>query len=172
MMNIAKTKIAAYLTAIFLIGCVAGGFAAAAFFNKRPSHPGLSNLSEKKMAWMITALSLTEEQVIRIEPIVAEVADEIRTIRRDSTAEFARLYGELEERVEKELTPEQREIFRKIQDDRRQRAERMLRQHRKDSDSKGGGHWRGARDGPPPDAPPPLDPPPPPEPPTPSPEGG
>lgn len=169
MMNVAKTKIAAYLLAIFLIGCVAGGFAASAFFNKRPGPPGLSDLSERQMGRMITELSLTEEQVARIEPIVKEVVEQIRTVRRDSMAEFARLYGEMTERVETELTPEQKEVFRQIQNERKQRAERMLKQHRQDGEGQGGGRrqgggWGAAHDGPRPERPPPGEEPPPPPP--------
>lgn len=177
MMNVAKTKIAAYLLAIFLIGCVAGGFAASAFSKKRPGPPPMSDLSERQMVRMVKELSLTEEQVTRIEPIVREVVGEIRTVRRDSMAEFARLYGELTERVETELTPEQMVIFRRKQDEKRQRAERMLKQHRQDGDGQGGGHrqsggW-GPRDGPRPEPPPSVeDPPPPPPEEDPPPEGG
>ncbi len=158
MINGEKTKIAVYLLAIFLIGGIAGGFATSAFLKKGPRPPGVVSLSERQMARMVTELSLTDDQVSRIEPIVAEVADEIRTIRCDSMAEFARLYGELTERVIEELTPEQARIFRKIQAERQARAERMLRQHRSEGDGKGPGHMQGGwreHGGPPPGPPPP-----------------
>lgn len=177
MMNVAKTKVAAYLLAIFLIGCVAGGFAASAFSKKHPGPPPMSDLSERKMVRMIKDLSLTEEQVARIEPIVRDVVEQIRTVRRDSMADFARLYGELTERVVSELTPEQTVIFRRKQDEKRQRAERMLKQHRQDGEGQSGGHRQGEgwgpRDGPRPEPPPSVeDPPPPPPEEEPPPEGG
>lgn len=166
MMNVAKTKIAVYLLAIFLIGCVAGGFVTSSFSKKRPGPPPMSDLSERQMGRMIKELSLTDEQVARIEPIVREVIEQIRTVRRDSMVEFARLYGEMTERVETELTPEQTSIFRRMQDEKRKRAERMLKQHRQDGGGQGegrrqGGGWQ-SRDGPRPEPPPPGEEPPPP----------
>lgn len=158
MSNGHKAKITATLIAIFAAGAIAGGFAVSAFSDRgRP--PVLGNLSERQMSRMASELELTDDQIARIQPIVEDISEEIRSVRRKSMTEFVRLYNEMEKRVIAELTPEQAEIFKERQEIRRRRAEEMLKQRRMDGERRGPGRMGGPgpRHGPPPDRPPPLE---------------
>jgi Spy/CpxP family protein refolding chaperone len=158
-----KAKITITLIAIFVAGALAGGFVVSAF-SSRGRPPSIGNLSERQMSRMASKLELTEEQIARIHPIIDEISEEIRSVRHESMAEFARLYKEMEKRVIAELTPEQTEKFNAYQEERRQRAEKMLKQRRMDGERRGPHGMddnRDPRDRPLPDPPP--DPPPPPQ---------
>ena len=157
-----KTKITLTLIAIFVAGALAGGFVVSAF-SSRGRPPSFGNLSERQMNRMAGALELTETQIARIQPIIDEISEEIRSVRQESVAEFAGLYKEMEKRVIAELTPEQVETFMAHQEERRKRAEKMLKQRRMDGGRRGPHGTDGnrdPRDRPLPDTPP--DPPPPP----------
>ena len=155
-----KFKITVYLVAIFLIGCITGGFATSAFRGP-PRSPMLGNMAGRQMDRMKEELTLSQEQVERIEPILMEINEAALAVRRSSMAEFARIYSEMSERVEAELTPEQVEIFRVRQEERRLRAE-SIRRGKKVIKGPGGpdGGWH-ERNGPPPPKGPEGDPPPP-----------
>lgn len=147
MISSERLKITIYLVAIFLIGGVAGGFVALAW-KGRPGPPSIANVTERQMHRLTEELSLTEDQVERIRPILATISDEIRAVRRESMAEFARIYGEMVTQVEAELTPEQATLFRIREEERRQRADGMLnRRHQEFMDRKGPGTGPGPRDG-------------------------
>ena len=152
-----KAKITITLIAIFVAGAIAGGFARSAFSGHGRS-PAFGNLTDRQMTRMVKDLGLTDDQITRIRPMVEEISEEIRSVRRESMAEFARLYDEMTKRVASELTAEQTEIFKARQDERRRRAERMRNQRRMDGDRRGprrmeGDH--GKRHPSPPDRPPP-----------------
>ncbi|RKX35398.1 MAG: hypothetical protein DRP71_03815 [Verrucomicrobia bacterium] len=124
-----KAKVTIILIAIFLAGAIAGGFVVSSFTSRgRP--PGFGNLSERQLNRMTGVLELTEDQIARIKPIVEEVSENVRSVRHESMAEFARIYNDMEKRVIAELTPEQTEIFEAHQKERRHRAENMLKQRR------------------------------------------
>ena len=147
MITTERLKITIYLVALFLVGGVAGGFIALAW-KGRPGPPSMSNVTERQMNRMIGELSLTEAQVERIRPILAGISEEIRGVRRESMAEFARIYGEMVKQVEAELTPEQAARFRVLEEERRQRADSMLkRRHQDHLDRKGPGPGPGPREG-------------------------
>jgi Spy/CpxP family protein refolding chaperone len=152
-----KAKITFTLIAIFVAGALAGGFVVSAF-SSRGRPPGFGNLSERQMSRMASELELTEAQIARIQPIIDDISEEIRSVRQESMAEFARLYKDMEKRVIAELTPEQTELFKARQEERRHRAEKMLKQRRMDGERRGPHGMednRDPRDGPPPDPPPP-----------------
>ena len=156
-----KAKITLTLIAIFVAGALAGGFVVSAF-SSRGSPPAFGNLSERKMSRLAGELELTEAQIARIKPIIDEVSEEIRSVRHETMAEFARLYKDMEKRVIAELTPEQTEKFKAHQEAHRNRAEKMLKQRRMDGERRGPRGMednRGPSDGllpdPPPDPPPP-----------------
>ena len=60
-----KFKITVYLVAIFLIGCITGGFATSAFRGP-PRSPMLGNMAGRQMDRMKEELTLSQEQVERI----------------------------------------------------------------------------------------------------------
>jgi Spy/CpxP family protein refolding chaperone len=155
-----KAKITVTLIAIFLAGALAGGFFVSAF-SSRGRPPSFGNLSERQMSRMTSILELSEAQIARIHPIIDDISEQIRSIRQESMAEFAGLYKEMEKRVIAELTPEQIEKFNAYQEERRQRAEKMLKRRRMDGERRGPRGMDGdLKDRPLPDPPP--DPPPPP----------
>ncbi|MEZ5275919.1 MAG: hypothetical protein R3F07_06030 [Opitutaceae bacterium] len=161
-----KFKITLYLVAIFLVGCVAGGFAALAL-KRPPGPPNITNLTDRQMQRMTSELALSEEQAEAIRPIVAQISEEIRVVRRESMAQFARIYDEMVQRIEAELTPEQAALFRVREKERRERANSMMiRRHKDGMDRKGSGPgprdggWRRGEGTPPPEPPPLPEPPP------------
>lgn len=146
-----KAKVTITLIAIFLAGAIAGGFVVSAVSDRgRP--PGFGNLTERQLNRIAGVLELTEDQIARIKPIVEEVSENVRSVRHESMAEFARIYNDMEKRVIAELTPEQTEIFKAHQKERRHRAENMLKQRRMDGEHRGPGRVDGSgpRRGPPP----------------------
>ena len=156
MSNERKAKITITLIASCVTGAIAGGFAVSAF-SSRGRPPSFGNLSERQMSRMASELELTEAQIVRIQPIIDDISQQIRSVRHESLAELASLYKDMKERVIAELTPEQAEIFRARQEARSNRAEKMLKQRRMDGERRGPGRMDGVgpRSGPPPDPPPP-----------------
>ena len=144
-----KAKISITLIAIFVAGAIAGGFGVSSF-SSRGRPPALGNLSERQMSRMVSELALTEDQIARIQPIIDNISEEIRSVRHESMAEFARLYKDMEKRVIAELTSEQTDKFKARQEERRHRAENMLKQRRMDGERRGPRGMednRGPRDG-------------------------
>jgi hypothetical protein len=153
-----KAKITITLIAIFVTGVIAGGFA-----KSRGHRPAFGNLTDRQMTQMIKELELTDDQIARIQPIVEDISEDIRLMRLETRANLARLYHGMTQQVVSELTAEQTDIFKARQDERRRRAEHMLKQRRMDEDRRGPHQLKGSHEegnGPSPDHPSPDHPPP------------
>lgn len=79
------------------------------------ARPGAGGDAEKRLAAMQEKLGLSETQVAKLKPILAEEAPKLRAVREDQTStpeEKRALVKASMERIASELTPEQREKMR------------------------------------------------------------
>ena len=125
MMCGSRWKIALTLTGIFLAGGVAGGFAGYAWSRNDP-RPRISpdQYTERYLQRMITDVKLTSEQVECLRPMMEEFSEKLSVMRQKAFAEARAVLRDMDRRIESDLTPEQRELYRQMQEHDRAMRER------------------------------------------------
>ncbi len=117
-----RWKIALALTGIFLAGGVAGGIGGYALSHREP-RPRMSPdaYTERYLQRMIADVKLTGEQVECLRPMMEEFSEKLSVMRQRAFAETRGVLKEMDRRIEADLTPEQRELYRQMQErDRKQ----------------------------------------------------
>jgi Spy/CpxP family protein refolding chaperone len=133
MMNNGKLKVVLYLSAIFLVGGVVGGFVANKFV-KQPFQRGpmdIDKLTDRQMRHMARELELTPEQVENIRPIIENISNKVREVRRENFLKLTKLHEERDERMSAELTPEQQIKMKQMEERQRKRVKRYFSGERK-----------------------------------------
>lgn len=103
------------LLAIFIAGMGTGGFLAIAGIIKIVKHQAKPEVwLDARMAEMDHKLKLTPEQKAKIRPLLEGVVDQFHGIVNQGFADFLIVIGEAHDKVNAELTPEQREEWSKM----------------------------------------------------------
>ena len=128
-------KVVLSFACIFLAGVVAGGFTSLRFQKSFVENRVRSEqFAFVQMKRLTEALSLTEEQVEKIKPVVETTGDELKRLRRDTAAAFQRM----EAGILRELTGDQQVTFEEMQ--------RRFRERVRTSGSSSRDHERSAHD--------------------------
>ncbi|HEX8722739.1 MAG TPA: periplasmic heavy metal sensor [Pyrinomonadaceae bacterium] len=107
---------------IFLLGFAAGALAPAAYrgwVRERGGgggRDGFERMSER--------LKLTPEQRAQVQQIFGETRTQLEALRRESEPRFEEIRRQADERLQKALTPEQWEQFRREREENRHRGRR------------------------------------------------
>jgi Spy/CpxP family protein refolding chaperone len=109
---------------IFVLGFAAGALAPSAYrawVRDRP--PGGGRIEQ-----MSRRLNLSAEQEAQVRQIFGETRTQLEALRKESEPRFAEIRRQADERLQKVLTPEQWERFRREQEENRLRRGRRGRQ--------------------------------------------
>lgn len=111
-----RWKIGLTLAGIFVAGGVAGGFAGYAWSHSDP-RPRMSpdQYTERYLQRMITDVKLTNEQVECLRPMMEEFSEKLSIMRQKAFAEARGVLRDMDRRIEQDLTPEQRSLYRDMQ---------------------------------------------------------
>jgi hypothetical protein len=114
MMRAGAFKAGLAMAGIFLAGLAAGGFAGVAWYksNTFPPRMTVQEYAARQLERMTKDLHLTEEQLVRVRPMVEEFSAQLRDARRRAMGEASDLWRAFNGRLEAELTPEQIKIHR------------------------------------------------------------
>ena len=108
MNNLSKWKIIACLAAIFLVGAATGAVTAVGVAKKvMEKRLRLENLDANVMELLRARLQLTTEQTARIRPLVDLACREYKALHRQSLQRVAEIIHASNQRIARELTPEQ-----------------------------------------------------------------
>ena len=121
----AKWKIILAMLGIFVAGAATGAFVALGTVKKMAERRGLNQLpapwSPQQLRRLAEALSLTDEQLKKIRPIVRRNMEDMGRLRQFTAGEMRRNLERLEREISAELTPEQQDKFREMQEMMRKR---------------------------------------------------
>lgn len=122
-----RWKIALTLTGIFLAGAAAGGIGGYALA-PRETRPRMSPdaYTERYLQRMITDVKLTTEQVECLRPMMEEFSEKLSVMRQKAFGEARKVLAEMDRRVEADLTPEQRALYREMQARDREKWEKRF----------------------------------------------
>jgi len=123
MIGAGSVKTVLAMAGIFLAGSVAGGFVSVAWVRttSMPQWGTVDQFADRHLGKMIKDLGLTEEQVSRVKPIVKEMAEQLRPVRRRALDDAREIFGNMYSRIEAELTPEQVKLLRTSLEEKRSR---------------------------------------------------
>lgn len=99
------------LVGIFLAGAIVGGVATRAWICRKAPRPSAQEIAERHLQRLVDELALTPAQVERIRPVIGAFEAEIREARQRAFTGIREIIREMNERIEAELTPAQREAF-------------------------------------------------------------
>ncbi|MBE2214446.1 MAG: hypothetical protein IAE82_11290 [Opitutaceae bacterium] len=112
-----RWKIALALAGIFVAGAAAGGIAGYTFAPRDPR--GLmrpTDYTERYLQRMVTEVKLTSEQVECLRPMMEDFSEKLSVMRQKAFAEARDVVREIDRRIESDLTPEQRELYRQMKE--------------------------------------------------------
>ena len=122
----ANWKVILAMSGIFVAGAATGAFVTLGAVKKMAERRGLTQLpapwSPHQMRRMAEALRLTEEQLERIRPIVRRNMEDMGRLRQFTATEMRRNMERMEREISAELTPEQQDKFREMQEMMRRRV--------------------------------------------------
>ncbi|MEK7676159.1 MAG: hypothetical protein AAB676_10050 [Verrucomicrobiota bacterium] len=123
-----KGKAALYLAAVFVAGLIAGAMAGFALARRwPPPPPSPERMAEHIRARLTSDLRLTETQTQQISPVVDELVRQMGAEHERTVERMVQIIRTSHQRMEPFLTPEQREKFRRIQQEREQAFRRAAR---------------------------------------------
>ncbi|RFC41655.1 MAG: hypothetical protein DVB23_003365 [Verrucomicrobia bacterium] len=118
-------RIVACLTALFLLGGVCG-YATSGRLDPRPSYPRSTQWAERwmeqRMVEDFQRIGATPEQQDELRPIYGRLLAEFNAIQEESAQKVSDSFKRHGRDVWMKLTPEQREEFQKVNQERRNRA--------------------------------------------------
>ena len=116
MNRFSRSTILLSLTGIFLVGAVTGGVTALGLVRtKTEKHLKMENLEASIMEWAKTRLTLTPDQVVRIQPLVDLACAEYRAEQGKTMGRVIEIIRASNRRVSAELTPAQVERLEKLE---------------------------------------------------------
>lgn len=121
MNRLTKRRVALYLAFIFLAGAVSGGILMRTVGTERPPRrgpPSVGKMCDHVRKRFQERLALTPEQMRKIDPIIERMGEELRAIHERSTAEVESVIQRTNAEIARELTPEQRIQFEKMEQER------------------------------------------------------
>lgn len=130
---------ALYLSLVFVAGG-AFGFAANEFYSTKIAEakaPGKVTTAHEYRLKLIQDLdrdlALDDDQVSEIMLILDDVGERYHAVRDAMEPEFEAIRQERADRISAVLTPDQREVYGKIVEERKRRREEKKRKHREES---------------------------------------
>ena len=112
-------KIALLLVAVIAVSGTAGALMGVCYTKKAlqkrrdPTH-----WHDTAMRYLETKLKLTPEQKEKVELALDQAVDKLKVTRVETIAATTKTIDEFSAQIEKELTPEQKEIFAKIKEEK------------------------------------------------------
>jgi hypothetical protein len=125
-------KFLAYLAMIFVAGGAAGTALTLKNTREREAHPPtVEKVCNRLQDRLVSKLSLTDEQVKKLQPIFDETAQELHAIHARAIRDTDQIIRKAHQRISPELSPEQKS---KLEQFDRERHE-WLRRHLKDRET-------------------------------------
>lgn len=122
----ANWKVILAMSGIFVAGAATGTFVTLGAVKTMAERRGLAQppapWSPQQMRRLAEALSLTDEQLARIRPIVRRNMEDMGRLRQFTATEMRRNLERMEREISAELTPEQQGKFREMQEMMRRRV--------------------------------------------------
>jgi len=124
-------KVTASFIGVFIIGVVVGWLNAtnlantkfAGFLNRTNDPVSMVNRINQKY---ITEYQLTPEEQARIAPLTKEMAQHLYQLRHQFGTDIIATLDEYHQKVAEQMTPEQREVYAKANEDRKNRMVSLL----------------------------------------------
>jgi uncharacterized membrane protein YqiK len=129
MNHLTTSKIAAYLAIIFIAGGATG--AVITLKNARAQEtqaPSMEKACNRFQDRLISKLGLTEEQVIKLQPVFEETAQELRFVHSKAVCEADQIIRSAHHKIAKELTPEQKVTLDQFEAERKEWLDRRFKQ--------------------------------------------
>jgi Spy/CpxP family protein refolding chaperone len=121
MTPLSKWKVAVYLAAIFLAGTISGWMAATTLARYTASNPPHPRQIAGTFKDRTRALHLDSEQQKKIDAIAERSAAELSIVNEENIRRIKQCFSNRHAQVSALLTPEQRQQFERIEQERRQR---------------------------------------------------
>lgn len=133
-MNTGKPwKLVLLLAGIFLAGGVVGGALTLHFAREfAPRRAAPEQWGPARLKMLAHRLELTPAQIEQLRPIVRRHMADLDFVRQDGMRDTRRVLMRMEQDISAALTPEQREKFRELNAERRERNRRAMEQRRMD----------------------------------------
>jgi len=117
------------VVAIFLAGVVTGSVNSIGLGARRAEDRlRVDNLRSTLMDILKSELELTPEQVARIEPLVSQACEQYRALTLETVQRVAQLVQAANERIARELTPEQATRLKRLEEERQALVRKKLDQ--------------------------------------------
>jgi Spy/CpxP family protein refolding chaperone len=117
-----KWRVRLVAVAIFLLGILTGALALNLYHARYGGPEGRGRGQEIfRFRNLDERLSLTPDQATEVEKIFDDARDQLRELRRQSAPKFDEIRGQVDERLQKVLTPEQWGRFQQMRDEMRGR---------------------------------------------------
>jgi len=137
MMRPGSGKAVFAMTGIFLAGAVTGAVGGAAWSKHHAARLSAQEFVDRQLKRRVDQLELSPDQVARIKPIMKEHEETIRLTRRKCFNEIGHVFRNMNLEIEGALDDAQREKFRMIQAEERERYERHIQSRsRREGDDK------------------------------------
>jgi len=124
-------KIAAAFIGVFLIGTVVGALVMMDYTDKRlsrffnnTSDPG--SMATRINQKYITDYQLTSDEQTRIAPLIKEMTQQLYQERRQFGTEVIGTLDEYHQKISEQMTPEQREVYSKVNEERKKGLSSLL----------------------------------------------
>lgn len=116
-------------TVIFILGIAAGALALNAYRAWRG--PGGPSRGQDRFEQLVRELQLNDEQQTQVKEIFGDTREQLESLRKESEPRVKEIRRQADERMQKTLTAEQWQKFRKLMDERA--ARRRDREDRGDA---------------------------------------
>ena len=122
-----RIRLIVIILAAFVLGNDSGAFVGARFQEERhEQRDKVDNLHDNIMALLVKKLKLSPEQTADVESLVGNACGEIRGVYKDGADDIETIIRKYHDLIALKLTPEQDEIFKELEEDRRRRNDRLL----------------------------------------------
>lgn len=127
MNQLTTSKVIAYLTLIFIAGGATGAVVTLKTAHVREAQPpSMEKVCTRIQDRLRTKLSLTDEQLKKLQPIFEETGVELRAIRAQAIHETDKVICSAHQQISKELSPEQKVKLEQFDSERREWMRRRL----------------------------------------------
>lgn len=117
------------VAAIFVAGVVTGSVNSIGIGQRRAEHRlRVDNLRTTLMDILKSELELTPEQVGRVEPLVNQACEQYRALTLETVERAAQLVQVANDRIARELTPEQAARLKRLEEERQALVRQKLEQ--------------------------------------------
>ena len=122
-----KIRLIVFILAAFVLGNVSGAFVGARVQQERhEQRDKLDNLHDNIMALLAKELTLTQEQAVAVDELVGQACEEIRGVYERGADDIELIIRRYHDLIALRLTPEQDKIFKELEEERRQKNDRLV----------------------------------------------